>query len=109
VRTIDPFDQKTTLAVLKEEIERDAPSVVITTKPCVLFPSKLKAAAKFQVILEKCTACGACFRIGCPAITASSEKNEKGRAKSQIDLELCTGCTLCAQVCPEEAIQEVKK
>jgi indolepyruvate ferredoxin oxidoreductase alpha subunit len=109
VRTIDPFDQKETLAVLKEEIEREAPSVVITTKPCVLFPSKLKPATKFHVVLETCTACGACFRIGCPAITASSEKNEKGRAKSQIDIELCTGCTLCAQVCPEEAIQEIEK
>jgi indolepyruvate ferredoxin oxidoreductase alpha subunit len=109
VRTIDPFDQKQTLAVLKEEIERDAPSVVITTRPCVLFPNKLKPAVKFHVILEKCTACGACFRIGCPAITTSSEKNEKGRAKSQIDLDLCTGCTLCAQVCPEEAIVEIKK
>ncbi len=109
VRTVDPFDQKGTLAVLKEEIERDAPSVVITTKPCVLFPSKLKPATKFHVVLEKCTACGACFRIGCPAISASREKNEKGRAKSQIDFELCTGCTLCAQVCPEEAIQEVTK
>ena len=43
VRTIDPFDQEETLAVLKEEIAREAPSVVITTKPCVLFPSKLKA------------------------------------------------------------------
>jgi indolepyruvate ferredoxin oxidoreductase alpha subunit len=109
VRTIDPFNQEETIAILKEEIERDAPSVVITTRPCVLFPSKLKPATKFHVLLEKCTACGACFRIGCPAITTSSEKNEKGRAKSQIDLELCTGCTLCFQVCPEEAIQELKK
>jgi indolepyruvate ferredoxin oxidoreductase alpha subunit len=109
VRKIDPFDQKETLAVLKEEIDREAPSVVITTRPCVLFPSKLKPTVKFCVALDKCTACGACFRIGCPAITTASEKNEKGRPKSQIDLELCTGCTLCAQVCPEEAIQEIKK
>jgi indolepyruvate ferredoxin oxidoreductase alpha subunit len=109
VRTIDPFDQKETLAILKEEVEREAPSVVITTRPCVLFPSKLKPTTKFHVILEKCNACGACFRIGCPAITTSSEKNEKGRPKSEIDIELCTGCTLCAQVCPEEAIQEKKK
>jgi indolepyruvate ferredoxin oxidoreductase alpha subunit len=109
VRTIDPFDQKETLAILKEEIEREAPSVVITTRSCVLFPNKLKATTKFHVLLEKCTACGSCFRIGCPAITTSSEKNEKGRAKSHIDVELCTGCTLCFQVCPEEAIQEVKK
>ncbi len=64
---------------------------------------------KVWIIAEECTACGSCFRIGCPAISTSSEKNEKGRPKSQIDLELCTGCTLCFQVCPEEAIQEIKK
>jgi indolepyruvate ferredoxin oxidoreductase alpha subunit len=108
VRTIDPYNLEETLSVLKEEINRDAPSVVITTRPCMLFPTKIKAKP-LHVILEKCTACGACFRIGCPAITTSSEKNEKGRSKSQIDAEFCTGCTLCAQVCPEDAMEEIKK
>jgi len=108
VRTIDPYNLEETLSVLKEEIERDAPSVVITTRPCMLFPTKVKGKPLY-VVLEKCTACGACFRIGCPAISFSPEKNEKGRPKSQIDVELCTGCTLCEQVCPEEAIEEIKK
>jgi len=109
IRTIDPYDQEETTKILKEEIDRDAASVVITTRPCMLFPSKIKTERIFHVLLDKCTACGACFRIGCPAISTSTEKNEKGRLKSQIDPELCTGCSLCFQVCPAEAIQEVEK
>jgi indolepyruvate ferredoxin oxidoreductase alpha subunit len=109
VRHIDPYNQEETTAILKEEIEREAPSVVITTRPCMLFPTKIKIERTFEVLLDKCTACAACFRIGCPAISASSEKNEKGRPKSQIDPELCTGCTLCFQVCPADAIVERAK
>ena len=106
VRTIDPYDQESTTAALKEEIAREAPSVVITTRPCMLFPSKIKVERAFHVLTAKCTACGACFRIGCPAISASPEKNEKGKPKSAIDPELCTGCSLCYQVCSFEAIEE---
>ncbi len=109
VRKIDPYDQEETIKILKEEIDRPAASVIITTRPCMLFPSKIKTERIFRVALEKCTACGACFRIGCPAISAAEEKNEKGRPKAQIDPELCTGCSLCFQVCSSEAIVEVEK
>ncbi len=109
VRKVDPYNQDETTAVLKEELAREAPSVIITTRPCMLFPSKVKIDKVFYVDLTKCTACGACFRIGCPAISGAAEKNEKGRPKSQIDAELCTGCTLCFQVCPADAIQQLRK
>ena len=52
-------------------------------------------------VISKCfTACGACFRVGCPSISQSDEKNEKGRYKAEIDPLTCTGCAICAQVCP---------
>jgi len=108
VRKVDPYDLKATTSVLKEEVERDEPSVVITTRPCMLFPRKIKDNP-YEVKLDLCTACGACFRIGCPAIVASEEKNEKGRPKAEIDPVLCTGCSLCAQVCPTDAIVEMKE
>jgi len=107
VRKVDPYNLEETTSVLKEEVERDAPSVVITTRPCMLFPKKIKDNP-FEVKLDLCIACGACFRIGCPAIYASEEKNEKGRPKAEIDPIQCTGCTLCAQVCPTDAIVEMK-
>jgi len=108
VRVVDPYDLEETTNALKEEIERDAPSVVITNRPCMLFPKKVKGKP-FLVQLDLCTACGACFRVGCPAISGSEEKNEKGLPKAEIDPILCTGCSICAQVCPAEAIVELKK
>jgi indolepyruvate ferredoxin oxidoreductase alpha subunit len=105
VRTIDPYDLEETTNILAEEIERDAPSVVITTRPCMLFPKKIKDKP-FMVNTELCIACGACFRVGCPAIAQSVETNEKGKHKSEIDRDLCTGCAICAQVCPSDAIIE---
>ncbi|MDD3642554.1 MAG: indolepyruvate ferredoxin oxidoreductase subunit alpha [Candidatus Krumholzibacteria bacterium] len=103
VRVVDPYDLEETSAALREEIERDAPSVIITNRPCMLFPKKI-AQAPYAVDAAVCTACGACFRVGCPSISASSETNEKGRPKAQIDASTCTGCTICAQVCPADAI-----
>jgi indolepyruvate ferredoxin oxidoreductase alpha subunit len=103
VREVDPYNLEEMISVLKEETERDAPSVVITNRPCMLFPSKIKDAP-YTVILEKCTACGLCFGVGCPSISASDEKNDKGKSKSEIDPITCTGCTICAQVCPAGAI-----
>ncbi len=107
VRTIDPYDLDETFAVLKEETEREATSVVITTRPCMLFPSKIKDEP-YTVILDKCIACGACFRVGCPSISAAPETNDKGKHKSVIDTTTCTGCTICAQVCPSGAIVRVE-
>ncbi len=58
----------------------------------------------YVVDSDLCTACGACFRVSCPAILASEEKTERGLPKAIIDPAQCTGCTVCAQICPEEAI-----
>jgi indolepyruvate ferredoxin oxidoreductase alpha subunit len=103
VREVDPYDLEETVAALKEETEREAVSVIITNRPCMLFPKKIKDTP-YTVLLDKCTACGMCFSVGCPSIAASHEKNDKGRPKSKIDPLTCTGCTICAQVCPADAI-----
>ncbi len=42
VRTVNPHDIEATYQVLKEEIERPEPSVVITRWPCVLTPQEKK-------------------------------------------------------------------
>jgi indolepyruvate ferredoxin oxidoreductase alpha subunit len=107
IRVVDPYDIEETTNVLKEEIERDAASVVITNRPCMLFPKKIKDTP-FKVITEECTACGTCFRVGCPAIVNSAETNEKGRPKAEIDPTLCTGCSICAQTCPADAILQTE-
>lgn len=36
VQVVDPYDLKQTMAVIKEELEADAPSVIISRRPCAL-------------------------------------------------------------------------
>ncbi len=103
VRELDPYDFDATLAAIKEEMANPGPSVIITSRPCVLMPKRIMDEP-YVVDLDLCTACGACFRISCPAIAASIETNKHGHPKALIDETLCTGCTLCSQVCPPEAI-----
>ncbi len=103
VRTIDPLNYEETLAVMKEEMARPGPSVVITTRPCVLMPRRVMDVP-YEVILEDCNGCSACFRIGCPAIFPSKELAKGKFPKAEIDATHCTGCTLCAQICRPEAI-----
>jgi indolepyruvate ferredoxin oxidoreductase alpha subunit len=103
VRELDAYDFEAALSMIKEEMARPGPSVIITTRPCVLMPARIMDEP-YVVDSELCTACGACFRISCPAIAASHETNKHGHPKAVIDETICTGCTLCAQVCPPEAI-----
>ncbi len=103
VRELDPYDFDGVLNAIKTEMATPGPSVIITTRPCVLMPVRIMEEP-YEVDSELCTACGACFRISCPAIAASHETNKHGHPKAIIDETLCTGCTLCTQVCPPEAI-----
>ncbi|HUV31473.1 MAG TPA: indolepyruvate ferredoxin oxidoreductase subunit alpha [Acidobacteriota bacterium] len=102
-RDLDPYDYEATLNAVKEEIARPGPSVIRTSRPCVLMPKRIMDEP-YVVDLELCNACSACFRISCPAIAASKETNKRGHPKAVIDETVCTGCTLCAQICPTEAI-----
>ena len=103
VRRLDAYEYDTALNMIKEEMNNPGPSVIITTRPCVLMPKRIMDEP-YRVDMELCNACGGCFQISCPAIEAADETNERGHPKAVIDESLCTGCTLCAQICPEEAI-----
>jgi indolepyruvate ferredoxin oxidoreductase alpha subunit len=103
VVALDAYDYDTCLKVIKEQIAKPGPSVLVTSRPCVLMPKRIMDEP-FVVDLEACNGCSACFRISCPAIAASKETNKHGHPKAVIDRDLCTGCTLCAQICPEECI-----
>jgi indolepyruvate ferredoxin oxidoreductase alpha subunit len=100
---MDPLKYEETLEIIQEEVNRPGPSVIITTQPCVLMPRRIMETP-YEVDLELCNGCSLCFRLGCPAIYPSEEKNKRGKPKAEIDPTLCTGCTLCAQVCKPEAI-----
>jgi len=112
IKVIDPYDLAQTESVLKEEIASDALSVVITNRPCALYPPEIRKQIRetpFQVNHDICIGCHACLRVSCPAISESEKLTEKKKTKSQIDGSLCTGCSVCAQVCPVKAIQRIKE
>lgn len=98
---VDAFDQAELERVIKEEVARDAVSVIITKAPCVLLKG-IKFPNKCRPLPEKCKKCGACLRPGCPALT----KNEDGTIS--IDETMCNGCGLCKQLCKFDAINLVK-
>ncbi|HDH25438.1 MAG TPA: indolepyruvate ferredoxin oxidoreductase subunit alpha, partial [Actinobacteria bacterium] len=107
VRVIDPYDVAATYAALEGAAAHVGPSVVITNRPCVEAPMKIRDLP-YEVIADACTACQACMTAGCPSIIWSDETFE-GRRKVYIDTDTCTGCTLCAQLCPPLAIVPVTK
>lgn len=102
VQEVNAFDIEKLEQVIKEEVARDAVSVIITKSPCVLlkevsFPNVCKP------LPEKCKKCGKCLQPGCPALT----RNEDGTIT--IDQTMCNGCGLCKQMCPFDAIEEVAR
>lgn len=115
VRTVNPHNIEETEKVLKEEIERPEPSVIITKAPCVLLPEMKKRKDKrlYTIIASKCTGCKSCLKLGCPAIewvplTAEEAKKlgykEKQKGYSRINPVLCDGCGQCAPLCKFKAI-----
>ena len=107
IRKIDPYNLEETKSAIQASMEEEGPSVVITTRPCMLFPKKIKGQAYY--ITEECNGCGACFRIGCPSILPAGEFTEKGLEKAVIDASTCTGCEICVQVCPIDVIFPLEK
>ncbi len=116
VRILDPGNIRETRTVMKEELLKSGPSVVISSGPCVLLNAKKSTVRKrLKVDQEKCTGCKLCLGLGCPPISwqkfqpgqekTDRRKNQEGVA--YIDSSLCAGCTLCSQLCKAGAISEV--
>lgn len=99
---VNAFDIRELEKVIKEEVVRDAVSVIITKSPCALL-KEVHFPNKCVPISEKCKKCGMCLKPGCPALT----KNEDGSIS--IDATMCNGCGLCKNLCPFDAIEEVEK
>ena len=99
---VDSYDQEALTKVIREEVNRDAVSVVICKAPCALLKG-LKFPYVCKPVSEKCKKCGACLRPGCPALT----KNADGTVS--IDATMCNGCGLCMQMCKFDAIEKTER
>ena len=96
IRVVDPADMKALESVLREELDAECPSVVITRRPCALLKG-VEKKPPVKVDTDKCVGCRSCMKIGCPCISI-----ENGKAK--IDASMCVGCGLCQSMCALGAI-----
>ena len=79
------------------------PAVVVVREECVFV--ERPGPGVLTVLTEPCTACGICFKVGCPAILKDEAHLFRGkRPKAMIDPLMCTDCDICRQVCPFDAI-----
>jgi indolepyruvate ferredoxin oxidoreductase alpha subunit len=94
---VDTHNFNETYNTLKEALSSDELNVVITKKPCVLYPKKLDMGIKFT-ILEKCNGCNLCKQIGCPSILISNKITNQNKLIPYID-DSCIGCSICKDIC----------
>ncbi|OFZ89430.1 MAG: indolepyruvate ferredoxin oxidoreductase [Betaproteobacteria bacterium RBG_16_64_18] len=110
IRIADPYELPTFFKVLREEMKSPEPSVIITTRPCVLTP-EFERRPPLKVVDDNCNGCARCLEVGCPAITVTRrERQTRSQGKlvelawTTIEQAACTGCDLCAKACARGAI-----
>ncbi|MDO8789195.1 MAG: indolepyruvate ferredoxin oxidoreductase subunit alpha [Sulfuritalea sp.] len=115
IRIVDPYELPVLFKTVREEIKHEGPSVIIAQRPCVLTDG-FKPFRPYLVDEDKCTGCGNCLDVGCPAIHVTRRDKvikpsgkEVELAFANIDNQACTGCGLCVQPCAPDAIQHVAR
>ena len=97
VKVVDAFNMRALRHSLKSSLDSHELSVIIVRGAC---PVRVATGSGLRVInTEKCSQCGTCLLLGCPAI---QEDNER----VYIDASLCVGdaCSICQQICSQQAI-----
>jgi indolepyruvate ferredoxin oxidoreductase alpha subunit len=95
VQTVDAYDLAVLKKIIGEEMAVRELSVVIVKRECALISKDL--TEKYHILPEKCVACKACLKIGCPAMSFNGKH-------TVIDSNLCVGCGVCSQLCRFGAI-----
>ena len=97
---INSFDVAELERTVRESVASDTLTVIIAKAPCVLLKGN-KFPNKCRVNPDACRKCGACMKIGCPAMTRGKD------GKVIIDETMCNGCGLCKNYCKFGAIETV--
>lgn len=99
VEQADPLDQRAAVDAVKRAMDAHGVRAVIFQSPCV---ANKPPAPRRAIDAQLCNGCKTCIKqLGCPAISVDGEA-------VRIEPSLCSGCSLCEQVCPKNAIAEVK-
>ena len=109
---MDPYETRDCIGTIKEAIESEGFSVIISRRDCALYGDREKKKRGEKIIpsenvKDTCRSIYACVKeFYCPAITV-----DESDAKMIIHRDLCDGCLECRQVCPVDAPRhmEVKK
>ena len=96
----DPFDVDAFEKTVKEEVNREEPSVIIAQRPCALL-KRVKYTGHCK-INDNCKNCKMCMKLGCPAISIKDDK-------VCIDMSQCNGCGLCMNICKFGAIEKTEE
>ena len=99
---VNAFDVEKLTEVIKESVNVDTLTVIITKSPCVLLKGQ-KFPNKCVVDADVCKKCGMCLKIGCPAMSKQADGTVK------IDETMCNGCGLCKNYCKFGAIKTVER
>jgi indolepyruvate ferredoxin oxidoreductase alpha subunit len=109
IHTVNPYE----LPVVQDHARRSegAGSLGHHHRSALRADQGLHKMKPFEVIDDKCTGCGNCIDVGCPAIHVTRRAKEikpNGRevdlAFVRIESSVCTGCGLCVQPCAPDAI-----
>ncbi|CAK0768814.1 Indolepyruvate oxidoreductase subunit IorA [Azospirillaceae bacterium] len=112
IKVVDSYNLPFLFQIIRDEIRISEPSVIITNRPCTLI-EQFERLLPHQVLEDKCTGCGNCIDIGCPAITVREHAQEEIDGEmfdltfAAIDSNACTGCKMCVSICGSEAITPI--
>ncbi len=106
VETVDSYDVKNNVDVLKRALEFDGLSVVISRRECALYGDRNKrrrgeSIIPFHVDKNICKRPYMCLRtFYCPAYEIDQNRQPR------ISPEICDGCSVCSKLCPYSSIKK---
>ena len=115
IRKVDPYKINETMEALKEEMDKDEPSLVLCVDaPCMLLRREKRQFENslYTIDADKCRGCKVCLNISCPAISwhegdGETTDGHKRKGIVYINPNQCVGCQVCQQICKFEAINPV--